>query len=106
MKIRLEKLAVNILKLNGGKNEKNKMGGFTWKASIRFIFCLQEKLNGNQNNWICGMSTRGFLIEILLHMYNAHQREVSSGFLFTFITHKLWVIRSFYCFLIHIQTSF
>ena len=36
------------------------------------------------------MSTRGFLIEILLHIYNVQQTEVISGFLFTFITHKLW----------------
>ena len=36
------------------------------------------------------MSTRGFLIEILLHIYNVQKAEVMSGFLFTFITHKLW----------------
>ena len=42
-------------------------GGFTWKASVRFIFFLQRTMNGNQNNWIY-MSTRGFLIEILLHI--------------------------------------
>ena len=35
------------------------------------------------------MSTRGFLIEILLHIYNVQYTEVISGFLFTFITHKL-----------------
>ena len=35
------------------------------------------------------MSRRDFLIEILLHIYNVQQREVISGFLFTFITHKL-----------------
>ena len=32
---------------------------------------------------------RGFLILILLHIYNVQQTEVISGFLFTFITHKL-----------------
>ena len=36
------------------------------------------------------MSTRGSLIEILLHIYNVQQAEVIFGFLFTFITHKLW----------------
>ena len=36
------------------------------------------------------MSTRGSLIEILLHIYNVQQTEVISGFLFTLITHKLW----------------
>ena len=45
-------------------------------------------MNGNENNWICDMSTRGFLIEILLHIYNA-QQAVMSGFLFIFIIHKL-----------------
>ena len=36
------------------------------------------------------MSTRGFLIEILLHICNVQQAEVISGFLFAFITHKSW----------------
>ena len=35
------------------------------------------------------MLTRGFLIEILLHIYNVQQTEVISGFLLTFITQKL-----------------
>ena len=73
MKIWLEKPAVNVWKLVGGKNEKPRRG-FMQKTSVRFIFCLQEtleiKINGNQNNWICDMSTRGFPIEILLHIYN------------------------------------
>ena len=49
--------------------------GFTWKTSVRIMFCLLETLNGNQNNWICDMSTRGFLIEILLHIYNVQQTK-------------------------------
>ena len=36
------------------------------------------------------MSTRGFLIKILLQSYNVQQTEVISDFLLTFITHKLW----------------
>ena len=35
------------------------------------------------------MSTKGFLIEIFLHIDNVRQTEVISGFLFTFVTHKL-----------------
>ena len=35
------------------------------------------------------MSTRAFLIEILLHIYNVQQTEVISGFLLIYITHKL-----------------
>ena len=31
------------------------------------------------------MSTRGFLIEILLHIYNVQQTEVISVFLFTLL---------------------
>ena len=58
IKIRLEKPAANISKLVGGKNEKAREGGgeggggFTWKTLVRFIFYLQETLNGNQNNKI------------------------------------------------------
>ena len=88
MKIQLEKTAVNISKLTVGK--KAARGDFIWKTSVRFIFCLQGTLNGNQNNWTCDMSTSCFVIEILLHIYNIPQTEVISGFLFTFITHKLW----------------
>ena len=69
---------------------KNLDGGFIWKTSVRFVLCLEETLNENQNNWIFDMSTRGFLIEILIHAYDIQQAEVISGFLFTFITHKLW----------------
>ena len=68
MKTRLEKFTVNISKLK--QKWKIYTGGFTWKTSVRFVFCLQETLNGNQNNGICDMSTRGFQIEILLHIYN------------------------------------
>ena len=35
------------------------------------------------------MSTRAFVIEILLHIYNVQQTEVISGFLSTFSTRKL-----------------
>ena len=35
------------------------------------------------------MSTRGFVIKVLIHGYNVQQTEVISGFLFNFITHKL-----------------
>ena len=68
---------------------KNLDGGFAWKTSVTFIFCIKEILNGKQNNWIYDMSTRTFLIEILLHRYIVQQIQVISGFLFTFVTHKL-----------------
>ena len=67
IKIRLEKPAVNISKLTGGKNKKARPGLY---MKNRFIFWLQETLNRNQNNWISDISTRGFLIEMLLHTYN------------------------------------
>ena len=91
MKIRLEKPAMNVSKLTGGKNEEARRGGVGLheKISVRFMFFLQETLNGNQNNGMCDISRRGFLIEILLHMHSVQQTEVISGFLFTFITHKL-----------------
>ena len=72
-------------------------GGFMWKTLVRFIFCLSETLNGNQSNWICDLSRRGFLNEILLHRYYVQQTEVISSFLFSFITHKLqeYLVRAF-----------
>ena len=109
MKIWLEKPAVNILQLTGGKNEKVRRGegggGLIWKTSVRFIFCLQETLNGNQNNWICDMSTTGFQIEILLHIYNVQQTEVISGFYYYFYYSQVMrtVGRSFYCFRMRCQ---
>ena len=36
------------------------------------------------------IKTRGFLIAVSLYTYNVQQAEVISGFLFIFITHKLW----------------
>ena len=36
------------------------------------------------------MSAKGFLIKILLNIYNVQQTDTISGFLLTFITHKLW----------------
>ena len=49
MKIRPEKLAVNISNLTGGKNEKARRGSLHEKLRLD-LFCLQETLNGNQNN--------------------------------------------------------
>ena len=49
MKIRLEKAAVNISKITGGKNEKARRGSLHEKLRLD-LFCLQETLNGNQNN--------------------------------------------------------
>ena len=39
--------------------------------------------------YLCDMSTKGFLVEILFHRYNKEQTEATSGLLFAFITHKL-----------------
>ena len=41
----------------------------------KYVICKQEAFN---------------TIETLLNIYNVQQTEVTSGFLFTFITHKLW----------------
>ena len=37
---------------------------------------MEWKWNGKQNNLICDMSTRGFLIEVLLQKYNVDKTEV------------------------------
>ena len=76
MKIRLEKPAVNISNLTGSKNEKARRGALHEKLRLDlFVFFLQGAMNGNQNNWICDISTRGFLIEILWYIYNAQQTK-------------------------------
>ena len=46
------------------------------------------------------MSTRCFLVEILLQRHDVEQTEVVYDFLFIFI------IRGFYCFLMHFETFF
>ena len=48
-----------------------------------------ENPNGEQNNRICDISTRGLQIDFVLRRYNAEHTEVISVFLFTVITHKL-----------------
>ena len=88
--MQLEKPTVNISKLTGGKNEKPRRGTLHEKLWLDLYFVYRKHWMEIKNNWICDMSTRGSLIEILLHIYNVQQTEVIFGFLFTFITHKLW----------------
>ena len=75
--------------MTGGKNEKARWGGLHEKLQLDLYFAYRKHWIENQNNLICDMSTRGFLIEILLHIYNVQQTEVISGFLFTVFSHKL-----------------
>ena len=76
MKIPLEKPAANISNLTDGKNEKARREALHEKLRLDpYFFFLQGTMNGNQNNQICDMSTRGFLIGILLHIYNAQQTK-------------------------------
>ena len=49
MKIPLEKPAVNISKPTVGKNKKARRGAMHEKLRLD-LFCLQETMNGNQNN--------------------------------------------------------
>ena len=65
MTIRLEKPAVNIWNLTGGKNEKGRRGALHEKLWLDLYFFT------GHNEW----KTRGFLIEILLHIYNAQQTK-------------------------------
>ena len=107
MKIRLEEAAVNISNLTGGKNVKARRRDFTWKTLVRFIYFFQGTMNGNQNNWICDMSTRGFLIEILLHIY--HAVDWSNLWLFIYFDYSQLMrtfTRNFNSYIMHIQTSF
>ena len=68
------------------------------------MFCLQETLNGNQNNWICDMSTRGFLIEIFMtYIQCTAERSNLWHFIHFYYSQIMGILsRNFYCFLIHI----
>ena len=51
MKIRLEKSAVNISNLTGGKNEKARRGSLHEKLRLDLHFFYREQtMNRNQNN--------------------------------------------------------
>ena len=89
MKMRLEKPTVNISKLTGGKNEKPRRGTLHEKRWLDLYFVYSKHWMEIKNKWICDMSTRGSLIDILLHVHNEQQTEVIFGFLLTFITPKL-----------------
>ena len=72
MKIRLEKPAVNISNPTGGKNEKTRRRTLHEKLWLDFYFfyreqCMEIKITEYTE------ITEGFLIEILLHIYNAQQ---------------------------------
>ena len=41
---------MNISKLMNGKNEKARRETLHEKLRRRYMFCLQETMNGNQNN--------------------------------------------------------
>ena len=90
MKIPIEKPPVNISKLTVGKNKKARRGAMHEKLRLDLYFVYRKQWMEIKITWICDMSTRGFLIEILLHIHNVQQTEVTSGSLFTFITYKLW----------------
>ena len=106
MKIRLENPAVNISNFMNDKNEKVRRGLCIKKFDLIYVF-LQGTMNGNQNNGICNMLTRGFLTEILLHRNHAVDRNNLSFFIYFYYSQILRTFtQSFYCFIIHIQTSF
>ena len=82
MKNWLGEPATNNLEV--GKNVKPRWGFLDEKLQLHLNLVYRKTMNGNQNNWICDMSTRGFLTEILLHKYNVEQTEVISSLLFLF----------------------
>ena len=104
MKIRLEKPAVNIWKFTGGKNEKARQWALHKKLQLDLYFVYKKYyMEIKITEYVVCQQEAFYIIEILLL-----QTEVISGFLFTFVTHKLWehLVESFYCFLIHIQSPF
>ena len=83
IKIRLEKPAVNISKFTGGKNEKARRGGLHKKLRLDLYFVYRK-----------------YYMEIKITEYVVCQQEAF------YITNRSNLSRSFYCFLIHIQSSF
>ena len=83
---------------------KNLNGDFPRKTPVRFIGNTEWK----SIYWICDMSTRGFLIEILLHRHNAQQAVVISGFSIHVYYSQIMKTfsQSICCFLINIQIFF
>ena len=89
MKIRLEKLAVNISKLTGGKNEKPRRGVLHKKLRLDLYFVYRKHgmeikvielwyVDKRLSNW-----------SFITYIQCAAGRS-NLWFLFTFITHKLW----------------
>ena len=89
MRIRLEKPAVDIWKLTGGKNEKARRRALHEKLRLDLYFVYRKHWMEVKatNMWYADRRLSNWN---LLHIYNAQQTEVISGVWFTFITYKLW----------------
>ena len=89
MRIRLEKPAVDIWKLMGGKNEKARRRALHEKLRLDLYFVYRKHWMEVKatNMWYADRRLSNWN---LLHIYNAQQTEVISGVWFTFITYKLW----------------
>ena len=81
MEIRLEKPAVNILKLTGGKNEKARRGTLHEKlrSDLYFVYrkCWMEiKIT----EYVIWKQEAFYITEMLLHIYNVQKTGVNSDF--------------------------
>ena len=91
MKIGLERPAVNISKLTDGKNEKARRGALHEKLQLDLYFVYRKYwVEIKITEYVICQQEAFCIIEFCLHIYNVQQANVISGFLFTFINHKLW----------------
>ena len=65
MKVPVRKPALNSFKAYEGQNEKPRRKFWSKKRELYIYFVYRKTLNKEQSNWICGMWTTGFPVQIL-----------------------------------------
>ena len=81
MKIRLEKPAVNILKLTGGKNEKARRGALHEKLPSDLYFVYRKYwMEIKITEYVIWKQEAFYITEMLLNIYNVQKTGVTSDF--------------------------
>ena len=81
MEIRLEKPAVNILKLTCGKNEKARRGALHEKLRSDLYFVYRKYwMEIKITEYVIWKQESFYITEMLLHIYNIQKTGVTSDF--------------------------
>ena len=81
MEIRLEKPAVNILKLTGGKNEKARRGKKKKKLRSDLYFVYRKYwMEIKITEYVIWKQEAFYITEMQLHIYNVQKTGVTSDF--------------------------